>query len=315
MGSRACGMGPPKSTRARASAHVRFRPGPRRDLHRACIAACTDSAHPEPRIEPINTHRCPIGRAHPTEITTNARTVRRHPRRLHGPHRRGHRLPGRHLIDRGHRGRHERARSSTTPAGASASRGSGSCCSRSSCSCASACSRSRSAADGAGRWGPGYGPGRWAHGTPPTAATRAASGSRTPIAGSTRRRRGTPARRPIRRRHPAPEPVRPAPAHGRLTPSPTTPGGYPRPASRRPRSCLPDAHHPRRRGRAPDRRARPRLPRARGLRRARRRGRRRGARDVPRPASRRARPGPRPAARRRPRRRAGDPPRLHASRS
>ena len=58
------------------------------------------------------------------------------------------------------------------------------------------------------------------------------------------------------------------PAHAGVTLPHDAGRGYPRPAL----SAVPerpDAHHPRRRGRAPDRRPRPRLPRARRLRRAR----------------------------------------------
>ena len=316
MGSRACGMGPPKSYPRRASGpsagsgagpRRRFSIAPASRAHGFCTSGGED--------RPINTHRARSVGPHPRRSPPPCARFSASSSSAHGPHRRGHRLPGRHLVDRGYRGRHERhgrlprrlglrlpvVRVPAVPV-LPVPR-------------ASACSRSPSAAGGAGRGAraPAAAAGRPV-GRDRQRTTRAASGSPTPIAGSTRTRRGRGRDDRLHRRLP-PEPVRSAPAHGRLTPSPTTPGGYPRPASSPSRSCLPMRtilvveDEPQIAGLVRDYLEHAGfavLAAADGA---------AALAHVPRPAARRARPRPRPAARRRARRRPRDPPRLHASRS
>ena len=204
--------GTPEVYPRRASAHVRFRPGPRRDLHRACMPHARILHIPSRGSNPsTRTGARSVGPTHGDHH--HARAVRRHPRRLHGPHRRGHRLPGRHLIDRGHRGRHERYGRLPRRLGV-----------RLPVVRVPAVPvlpvpvlrpvRVRVRRPAARAVGPGLRPRPLGPvGRRPTAATRAASGSRTPIAGSTRRRHGTPARRPVRPPAPSPRPrsTRPGP--------------------------------------------------------------------------------------------------------
>ena len=168
--------------------------------------------------------------------------------------------------------------------GASASRGSASC--SSSCSSAS-CFRLRAAA--ARPWGPyGHGAGATARGATTRPRRPDLGRPASPwIADAHRRLHEEEAGQRPASTAPAP-PRRPTPTHRR----PADPLFQRRRAGilarRLRRPGAPHAHDPRRRGRAPDRRARPRLPRAR----------RASPSSRPRPTAPRRSPRPRPAARR-----------------